>query len=208
MAAGDLTTLENVGDFLNLSEAQYSADPNLPGFISAFSAFFLKLIGRPAILVADYSERRNGTGTRSLALYNSPITEVSSLTINGITVPASSDGLQPGYVADEYTLQLVHGTWETAPSPSAAGSGYPDRFYRGVGNVQIQYAAGYATAPLDVQQAITEMVAWAYKYKDRFGLNSQTTPQTFINAYSQQPLSPMAKLAVAKYRKKAAQWNG
>lgn len=204
MTAGDLVTLAQAGNFLNLTSAQYSADPNLPALISAFSQFFLTLISRENILAATYTERRNGTGTKSLGLINTPIISVTSVVVNNITVPASADGVQPGYVADENTIQLLGGSW--AFPVLAGGAGYPSKFYRGVGNVFVSYSAGYATAPLDVQQCVCEMVAWAYKYKDHFGVNSQTTPQVFVNTYSQQPLSPMATLCVKRYKKKAVQW--
>lgn len=204
----DLITLEQAGTWLNLSESQYSADPNLPGMISAFSQFFLTLISRDTILEAEYTERRNGTGTNILGLINTPIIEVTSVVVNKITVPASPDGIQPGYVADENTIQLVAGGWL---GPVLAGAGaspvaYPSLFFKGVGNVFVAYSAGYATVPLDVEQCVIEMVAWAYKYKDRFGLNSQTMAQNFVNAYSKEPLSPMAKLCVLKYKKRAVQW--
>lgn len=208
MAAGDLITLVQAGNWLNLTEAQYAADPNLPGLISAFSAFFLTLIGRNTILEESYTERRNGTGTDSLGLINTPIVSVTSVVISNVSVPASPDGVQPGYVNDENTIQLIGANWNGTYFPSSPGvtSGYPGIFFRGVGNVFVEYTAGYTTAPLDVQQAVMEMVGWAYKYKDRIGVNSQTTPQVFVNTYSQQPLSPMAKLCVTRYKKKAVQW--
>lgn len=199
----DLITLAQAGNWLNLSSVQYTADVNLPGMISAFSEFFLTLIGRNTILEGTYTERRNGTGTHILGLINTPIVSVSSLIISNITVAASPDGVQPGYVADQYSIQLLGGAWTGTISPA---NGYPPVFLKGIGNVFVTYVAGYATAPLDVQQCVMEMVGWAYKYKDRIGMSSQTQPQTFVSAYSQQPLSPMAKLCVQKYKKKAVQW--
>ena len=205
MAAGDLITLEQAGNFLSLDPAQYAADPNLPSLISAFSQFFLTLIGRETVLETSYTERRNGTGTNSLGLINTPIISVQSVVISGITVPASPDGVQPGYVADAYTIQLRGGAFVYPQSPGF-NTGYPAIFFKDVGNVFVTYSAGYATVPMDIQQCVVEMVAWAYKYKDRFGKVSETTPQVFVSTYSQQPLSPMAKLCVTKYKKKAAQW--
>ena len=208
MAAGDLITLEQAGNWLNMDSAQYDADPVLPGLISAFSAFFLTLIGRNTILEASYTERRNGTGTNILGLFNTPIIAVSSLVISNVSVPASPDGVQPGYWNDENTIYLLGANWNGTYFPSSPGvaTGYPAAFLRGVGNVFVTYTAGYATAPLDVQQCVSEMVGWAYKAKDRIGLSSSTTPQVFVNTYSQQPLSPMATLCVKRYKKKAVQW--
>jgi hypothetical protein len=202
MATGDLITLEQAGNFLNLPEAQYDADPNLPGMISAFSQFLLTLIGRNNILPASYTERRDGNGNDTIGTMNAPIISVASVTIDGAAAPVSSGYPAPGYWFDENTIRLVGGGVGFPWSPN----GFPGRFTRGRGNVSLVYEAGYAATPLDIEQAVIEMVAWAYKYKDRFGLSSQTTPQVFVNAYSQQPLSPMAQLLVKKYKKKAAQW--
>lgn len=208
MAAGDLITLAQAGNWLSLSAGQYEADPILPGLISAFSQFFLTLISRPTILSTEFTERRNGTGTNILGLINTPIISVTSVVVSNINVPASPDGVAPGYVADENTIQLIGGHWNGVYFPLSPGfaSGYPAVFIKGIGNVFVTYTAGYETAPLDVQQCICEMVGWAYKYKDRIGMNSSTTPQVFVNNYSQQPLSPMAKLCVQRYKKKAIQW--
>lgn len=202
----DLITLAQAGNWLSLTEAQFTSDPNLPGLISAFSQFFLTLISRDNILETSYTERRNGTGTNSLGLINTPIIAVTSVVVNNVAVPASPDGVQWGYVADLNTIQLIGGYGRHFPVSPGIGVGYPAVFWKGVGNVFVQYTAGYVTAPLDVQQAVMEMVGWAYKYKDRIGVNSQTTPQVFVNAYSQLPLSPMARLCVQKYKKKAMQW--
>jgi len=208
MAQGDLITLAQAGNWLNMSSDQYNADPVLPGLISAFSQFFLTLVSRPTIFAQEFTERRNGTGTNILGLINTPIISVTSVVISNINVPASTDGVQPGYVADQNTIQLIGGNWNGTYFPSSPGdaTGYPAFFWKGVGNVFIQYSAGFESVPSDIQQFAMESVGWAYKYRDRIGISSQRFADNLNNTYSQMPLSPMAKLCVRQYKKQTAQW--
>lgn len=204
----DLITATQAAAWLNISPTQAAADAAIPGLISAMSQYFLTLIGRQNILAASYTERRNGTGTRILGLINTPIISVSSVVVNNVTVPASPDGVQPGYVADENTIQLVGGysgiNW--FPSSPGSGTGYPAIFFHGVGNVFVTYTAGYAAVPLDIQQCVADMVGWAYKNRDRIGVSSQRFADNLSNSYSQAAYSLMALACIKKYRKTAVQW--
>ena len=48
------------------------------------------------------------------------------------------------------------------------------KFYTGVGNVVVNYTAGYAAAPSDLEQACIELVAWRFRERERLGLASKS----------------------------------
>ena len=80
MATGDLTTVEKVRTYLNLTSLD--ADAKLGGLISSSSAWVTSQIGHP-ILSATYTETVNGNGTTSLVLRRSPVVSVTSVTVDG-----------------------------------------------------------------------------------------------------------------------------
>ncbi len=156
MAAGDLTTLASLEQYLSLASGN-SDEPVLAALTTAASAFVATYCGR-SFLSASFTENRNGTGGRALGLKNTPVTAVASLTIDGDSIPASSGFGTPGYwVADDGGMVLLRGY----------------RFRRGLGNVAIAYTAGYATVPADLQQAVNELVALRFKERKHFDQSSE-----------------------------------
>jgi hypothetical protein len=148
MAAGDLTNLNTAKDWMGLTAS--GDDALLTRLITAVSAYIQSWINR-TLASATYTETRNGTGTKRLVLTNYPVTAVASVTVGGVTVPAYN------YVFDQYGIELACGT-----------------FSRGAGNVVVQYTAGYATTPADVEQACIELVQLRYKRR----LNPDVTSKT------------------------------
>ena len=87
-----------------------------------------------------------------------PISAIASLYIDNILIPFATDPTQLGYMF--------------APDRIVINSGY--LFNRGFQNVVINYTAGYATIPLDIEQACIDLVATVYRTKDRIGVSSKT----------------------------------
>lgn len=123
MIAGDLTTLENVKGWLNISTA--NDDALLNRLISASSKFVQSWLNRQ-LSVIDQTVTRNGTGTSMLAFGDQPVLAVASVVIAGQAIPASVDGVSAGYVFDARMLYLI---------------GY--KFPMGMQNVKIAYTYGY-----------------------------------------------------------------
>jgi hypothetical protein len=151
---GDLTTYANVKAFLGLS---VDTDKGLlERLITAASSFIQTIVNRD-ITKQIYTEKYNGNGHAKLPLSSFPITAISSLSVDGIAVPLSSDGIQAGYIFSETMVYLI---------------GYT--FTKGFQNVAISYTAGYENVPYDIEQACIDLVALKYKERERIGIQSKT----------------------------------
>jgi hypothetical protein len=183
MAAGDLTSLQSVRLYLDIKTD--TDDALLSRLITAASVFIVNYLNRNTILQASYAnERHNGHGGQSLTLRNTPIQSVASLTVNGLVVAASPDGVLPGYVFDKSSIAYVGGV-----------------FPKGFSNVVVSYAAGYASVPYDIEEACVELVALHYREKSRVGKKSDAMPQGGTTTYSEEALSPRGKATLSNYRR-------
>jgi uncharacterized phiE125 gp8 family phage protein len=156
MATGDLTTLANVKAYLSPPLVTTADDALLSRLITAASQFIQSWLNR-TIASASYSETRNGSGSARLFLRNRPVTAVASVTVDGVAIAASSPApTGDGYLFDESSLYLVGHC-----------------FMRGTQNVTVQYTAGYAATPPEIEQACIALVALRYKERDRIGQGSK-----------------------------------
>jgi len=146
MAAGDLTTLTDALLWLGLDSDD---DDIVARLVTAISSAMQKHIGYQ-IASASYNRTLNGVGGRQLMLRERPITAVSSLTIDGITIPASTSPLMPGFVFDDKVIYLRG--WYV--------------FCRGAQNISIQFTAGFETVPGDIAQACLDWVKITYDNLD------------------------------------------
>jgi hypothetical protein len=158
MAAGDLTTLQNVK--LWMGTTGVTDDQTISRAITAISTFIQSWLNRQ-LLSASYTENRDGTDGYRLSFQNYPVTAVASLFINGVSIPASpppsSSAQQLGFVFTTTLLSLI---------------GY--RFSRGFNNVQIAYTAGFAAVPADIEQACIETIALRLSDRTRIGYSSKS----------------------------------
>lgn len=179
----DLTTLTDVKLWLNITSD--TSDAILTKLIAGASSFIEGWLSRP-LASAAYTERYNGTGAYAMLLNNYPITAVSSLVIDGATVPAAASSTGNGYLFDTGGLYLVG----------------PYCFTRGRQNITITYTAGYATIPANIQQACFELVSKKYKERDRIGQNSKTLAAEIVS-FAPSDLSDEVKSILNNYRKVA-----
>lgn len=182
MAAGDLTTLASVEALLSLPSGN-SDEAVLSQLISAASAFTVTYCGTP-FLSQSYTETRSGKRTREMPLKNTPITAVSSLTIDGESIPAGAAVVTPGYYFTDTMLML---------------EGYV--FTRGRGNVVVAYTAGYATVPLDLQQAVNELVMLRFKERKHFDQRSEGGVAGQTTTFFVGDLKPSTKTVLDKYKR-------
>ena len=68
--------------------------------------------------------------------------------------------------------------------------------------VQISYTA--IGIPADIQQCVVEMVAWAYKERDRVGVTTERFADNLSQSYARAPFSERAKLTIQRYTRKDA----
>jgi uncharacterized phiE125 gp8 family phage protein len=154
MAAGDLTTLANLKLWAPITSTNTNDDAILSRLISAVSSDFTRATRRPDLLEDTYAEVHQGDGSSRMIAYHWPINSIASLTVGGTAIAESADKIEPGYYLDEdidpervWNVYLI-------------GSVFTDGLA-----VALGYSAGYATVPLDIEQAVIDWCA--YRYKNR-----------------------------------------
>jgi hypothetical protein len=178
----DLTTLANAKQWLGIASGNTASDALLTRLISAASTFIQTVITR-TIASTLYSETRDGKDQDVMVFANYPVSAVSSVQIGSTVVPASPDGIQPGYVFDDTRLILV-------------GDQYS--FPRGRMNCRFSYMAGYATTPYDLEQTCLELVGARFKGKDRIGVTSKTLANEVIS-FTTADVSPAMQTILNQY---------
>jgi hypothetical protein len=181
----DLCQLDDVKGWLKIPLTQTSEDDGLTRLITAVSAEFLNEIDRNDFTPnADYTNEVHRIGPHhfrtSASIYGGsrsarprevviplrhwPINSIASVTLDGATVSASSDGSADGYYYDatedpEYrnTLKLINISVVLGRSV-----------------VLVNYNAGYSAVPKDAEQAVIEWVAYKYRSKDWIGQTSKS----------------------------------
>ncbi len=157
----DLTTLANLRSWASIKNTD--DDALLERLITSVSARIETYCSR-SFDQLGYLESYDGKGTSALPLKNFPIVAVSSLTIDGTSVPAAPDPSPAnpspnGYRFSDTMLSLVGGLYQ---------------FCRGYQNVLVAYTAGFAAIPADVEQACIEWCAMRYRERDRIGHRSKS----------------------------------
>ena len=180
MSAGDLVTIEDVKAYLG-GDLQSNDDIVLQRLIGAASAFFVQASGLE-ILQRSYVERYDGKGSARLYLRHTPVVSVTSVTIDEASIPVSAAVSDPGWVLSGNVI-LLFGYW----------------FRRGLGNVLVDYSAGYATPPADVAEAVMELVGMRYRGKDRLGKLSESMGAIGSTAYSQKDVSPFVQSVILRH---------
>lgn len=178
----DLTTLAAVKAYGSIAGTEL--DTLLGTLITRASAAIENFL-QGSVLSAPYTETRNGTGGTAMLLAEYPVTAVSSLSIDGTTIPAAPAYGQPGWWLANRTLLLA---------------GY--RFTRGRGNVLVSYTAGYASTPPDIEQACIETVMLALKRRDHIDVSSKSLAGETISFITAE-LTPSAKQVLGAYRRVA-----
>ncbi len=158
---GDLTTLAAVrlylrGDFLDGSYQTFDAE--LARLIGAISADVRRQTDRALnVPAASVTERRHGDDGTRMLLREYPVASVTSVTVDGVAIPAQVGGSGNGWFLDGDCIELI---------------GYT--FGAGRNNVVIVYSAGWATVPADLAQAVIQLVALAFTDADHIGKSSMT----------------------------------
>jgi len=136
---------------------------------------------------APRSDALSGRGKPVIELREWPVTEVSSVIVDGVQVPASPYMLSPGWrMVDDRLLAL--------------SSAYIPRV--GLGNVQVAYTAGYTpgTIPDDLQAACLQEVLRMYKRRDKIGVASEGLAGQSVS-YRSDGLTEYTTQVLASYRR-------
>ena len=180
----DLTTLDNVKAWLPDMASVTSSDALLSRLISAASQAVCVYTGRSGFDVEDYVEVYDGAGRASLLLRQWPAVAVTSVAVSCGPAPEAFS-LEPavaGGGAQRLTL----------------GRGV---FPRGVSNVTVSYTAGYASTPLDVEQAVIELVGERFRARERIGLTAKTLGGQETTAFATPAFNATIAALLAPYRR-------
>jgi hypothetical protein len=182
MAAGDLTTLDNVKGWLSPPLTTTGDDALLTRLVTAASQFIQTWLNR-AIASQTYSETRDGNGGQRLVFANTPVTAVASLTIDGGAIPSAPSPHWRGYIFGATTLYLQG-----------------CRFEPGFQNVVVSYTAGYESTPPEIEQACIELVTLRYKERDRIGQVSKNLAGEVV-AFTQKDMPADVQTLIDQYRR-------
>lgn len=183
----DLCSLDEVRDWLNLGPGQ--SDLKLERLITSASRMILTLTHRTSFNTPQITaERRNGNGQNKIAVYQWPIISVQSVVVQGgifgtTNIPASPDGITPGWINDSNVIYLVGQYW----------------FNKGFQNVNLGYTNGFASVPEDINQACVELVCQKYTRSRHIDEDSQSMMQQVVS-YSKRDIPPEVQTVIGHYQ--------
>jgi uncharacterized phiE125 gp8 family phage protein len=148
-SANALTLLPDVKAFLKI--AITTDDDLLQGLINACSTAIERYCRRKFKSQTYTNEFYDGTGYKTLNLKNYPVSNVSSVSIDGVVLSSSN------YVCKTDTGVLAR------KGPSLPGLRVNSNWPEGDWNIQVTYTAGYTTIPDDLELACKMFVASIYK---------------------------------------------
>jgi uncharacterized phiE125 gp8 family phage protein len=152
--ASALTDLTEAKQYLKV--AVNTDDDLIQGLINACSTA-IENYCRRIFLNQSYSEFYDGNQTRYINLKNYPVSAITQVQVNGVTLDKSS------YLVKNDTGVLTR----VGPYPNGFTGVSTSRFNtiwnRGDYNIKVDYTAGYTTIPDDVELACKMFVASIYK---------------------------------------------
>jgi hypothetical protein len=194
-------------------------DLDISSTITATSAYFLWKTGRgtqggaiptasPFVTPQAFNENYDGNGNSRMYLRQTPIISVTSITANGIAVPASSGYPYYGYViGDNKYIGIIGGSSNYPYNYSVSGSyrmfgassgGFP----RGMQNINVQYTAGFTGVPFDIERACCKVVAINYRRRAYADQKSLFTPEGTL-AYRDWEFPPEVCSVLENYSRRA-----
>ena len=164
----DLVLLDDVKNWLDIASTNNDDDYMLQLLITSFSRYVLNRTGRDSFLSTTYTEIYDGNNAQRIFLRNSPITNVSSIVVGSYSIPQSTGLTVPGWFIEQSAKSIALRSYGYSyyGQPGVATSIFPQRFYEGIGNLQITYTAGWTTIPPDLYDAVMETVSVIYARKD------------------------------------------
>jgi hypothetical protein len=149
-------------------------------------------MNRPHILASvlgSLTENFDGNDSDRLLPHNFPLIAVSAVSIDNITIPASSttgSGFSVGFLSDARRVLL---------------RGF--RFNRGVQNITISYTAGYSSVPIDLKQAAIEAFALTYRQRTHIGEKSNSMGGQVTLSFDMSECPPRSMSVFNQYRRVA-----
>lgn len=196
----DLCLLPDLKAWLNIQTT--TEDVLLQNLITRGSLQMLRWMNRDHIVATSYTENRDGNDAVFMLPRNFPLIAVSSVMVNGISIPGALDQVSSGYVFDARKIMLRGGS-SAFYSLGPYSSQYQYRFTRGFQNVQIFYQAGYASVPSDLSQAAIEGFAYVYRRRTHIGEDSNSASGQVTISFSKDMLPQSVLWTLEQYTRRA-----
>lgn len=185
----ELTQVATLRHWLQIPDTETGSDADLTALITRVSGAVVRYLNRPVLVSKTVTEVRNGPGvSRRMLFTHNPVTAVSSVKINGQTIPASASYGQAGYTFDSKVLYL---------------RGY--EFYCGTQNVELAYTAGFAAGSpelLAVEQAALLICAASWKNRGLSGKQSKTMQGIGSQTVDDSEFPPTARTFLQSLRRR------
>jgi len=167
----DLTTVDLVKARAQVTSN--SEDDEIQAAVTGFSKYVLRYTGQASLnSILSHDEFYDGNGNNKLYLRNYPILSLNTVKIYGTVIPISTQptawGVYIGQSGKYIGLRGWLGNFTAFPYPMPpmyVGSNRNPAFLRGAANVEVDYTAGYADTPPDLEYAVRCIVAINYKRK-------------------------------------------
>ena len=191
-SAIDLTTLQAVKDWAEVKGA--GDDAIIQAAITGFSKYVQVRTGRDALAsIQGFVDVYDGNGSQRMLLRNYPITELTSVMVDGATADiAASYG-----IAGVAIIEKAQGIGFVFGSSGRFGSGF--------GNIQVAYSAGYSEVPADLEIAAREAVATNYKRRAWADMKSKSVSiqgGTGTTTYQSWMLTPQIEAIIDSYTRR------
>ena len=189
--SADLVALLEVKSWLSIPPGNTGDDALLSTLITQVSEWIDNYCNRNFDL-KSYQTVRDGHGGNRMFITQQPIASVTSVMVNGVSIPASSDGIfQYGYTFDSKTITLVGAV-----------------FSRGLSNIALSYTAGYSSPPAEVVMVAKKLVAWWYRERAWIGKTSESGLNGQSTAYFHGDEAPADILrTLDSYNRRVPEWS-
>jgi uncharacterized phiE125 gp8 family phage protein len=177
-----LTSVSAVKTYLGNTKT--TDDDLFARLVVAASKYFEQQANR-TITLTTYTESFYGIGGSVVVTKQYPIVAVSAVTVDGVAIPAC-------VVATDYGYRVT-------------GNGIVLRGYEFTEGafIELAYTAGYADVPADVEQAVIELTADRYKYRQRQGKTSESMGGESAS-YVPSTVPQSVSIVIDAYRKHSA----
>lgn len=184
----NLVTVEQAKDYCRLTDTGVTAgnvqtiDEVLKDLITRASAFLVEKIGKPYLFAKTSTETRNGNGKDVMFPAVGPINSITSVSVDGVTIPQRPTVSSFGWVFDPDVIYLI---------------GY--QFTCGVQNVVINWNCGVATTSRKayaLQQACLELVNIKWQRKKHPDTLTEKSGNMISTAYRDSDMTDSIKLAI------------
>lgn len=179
----ELTTVARAKDWCKLS-ATAAIEPELLLAINRASSVVVIETSLDFLISKSLTERYSGDGGTMLILRGHPVTAVSSVSVNGYSIPVATDDFMDGFKFDRDGIYLQGGFI----------------FTEGVLNVLVTYTAGYVANSYEInalEQGVLAMINLWWNRRDHQDKIVEKAGQMTTVKFTADDIPPETKLIIS-----------